>query len=138
MPRGSTTKRCVSCKEVIGVAAKTCKICKAVQPTKQRLAKKLDKFKAKKEGWLENQKKKKKLPHMFWTRHGFWYVFDICNSTSRITDDMTLFFFLGGKVAYIGPQSCGVHCTTWKKDLNSSNAHHSPKVAFGRSCWEVY
>ncbi|MEQ2254514.1 hypothetical protein ILYODFUR_004524 [Ilyodon furcidens] len=54
MPRGSTTTLCINCKAVIAVATKTCKSCQTMQPRKQRLAKKLAKFEAKKEGWLKN------------------------------------------------------------------------------------
>ncbi|XP_034546797.1 G8 domain-containing protein DDB_G0286311-like [Notolabrus celidotus] len=64
MPRGSTTTACISCKAVIGVATKTCKACNTLQPRKQRLAKKLQKFEAKKEGWLKNQRKNKTTSHV--------------------------------------------------------------------------
>lgn len=64
MPRGSTTTLCINCKAVIAVATKTCKSCQAVQPRKQRLAKKLKIFEAKKEGWVKNQKKNKTTSHV--------------------------------------------------------------------------
>ncbi|KAI4794071.1 hypothetical protein KUCAC02_009674 [Chaenocephalus aceratus] len=54
MPRGSTNTTCVSCKEVIAVSTKTCKFCKTLQPRKQRLAKKLQRFEAKKDDLLRN------------------------------------------------------------------------------------
>ncbi|MED6294724.1 hypothetical protein CHARACLAT_023986 [Characodon lateralis] len=64
MPQGSTTTLCINCKAVIAVATKTCKSCQTIQPRKQRLAKKLAKFEAKKEGWLKNQKKKQNTSHV--------------------------------------------------------------------------
>ncbi|XP_023810368.1 uncharacterized protein LOC111947401 isoform X2 [Oryzias latipes] len=64
MPRGSTTKLCVSCKAVIGVATKTCKVCQTIQPMRQRLAKKLEKFQSKKETWLQKHKKNKTTTHV--------------------------------------------------------------------------
>ncbi|XP_023818317.1 uncharacterized protein LOC110014374 isoform X3 [Oryzias latipes] len=64
MPQGSTTKHCVSCRVRIAVATKTCKICQTVQPSKQRLAKKLERFKAKKESWLQNHRKNKTTTHV--------------------------------------------------------------------------
>nr|XP_019955771.1 PREDICTED: uncharacterized protein LOC109637679 [Paralichthys olivaceus] len=64
MPRGSTTTTCVGCKAVIAVATKTCKSCQSEQPRKLRLAKKLQRFEAIKEGWLENQKKNKTTSHV--------------------------------------------------------------------------
>lgn len=64
MPRGSTTTTCVGCGAAIGVATKKCKYCQSEQPRKQRLAKKLQKFDAKKETWLKNQKKNQTTTHV--------------------------------------------------------------------------
>lgn len=61
---GSTITTCVSCKAAIGVATKTCKYCQSLQPRKQRLAKKLLKFEARKETWLKNQKKNQTTSHV--------------------------------------------------------------------------
>lgn len=64
MPRGSTITTCVGCKAAIGVATKTCKYCQSVQPRKQRLAKKLQKFEDRKEMWLKNQNKNQTTSHV--------------------------------------------------------------------------
>ena len=61
---GSTITTCVGCKAAIGVATKVCKYCQAAQPKRQRLAKKLEKFEARKEKWLKNQKKNQTTSHV--------------------------------------------------------------------------
>ncbi|KAF3835542.1 hypothetical protein F7725_028100 [Dissostichus mawsoni] len=50
---GSTSRQCSSCCMSVNVACKTCKFCKALQPRKLRLSKRMDKFDTKANTWLE-------------------------------------------------------------------------------------
>ncbi|XP_034454825.1 uncharacterized protein LOC117769794 [Hippoglossus hippoglossus] len=95
MPRGSTNTTCVGCKAVIGVVTKTCKFCQAVQPRRQRLAKKLQTFEAKKEGCLENQKKNK--------------------TTAHVMDEATNLIFLLEKLHTLGHRAIIFHAKPGKK-----------------------
>lgn len=61
---GSVFKKCISCQANIGVACKVCKQCQTKQPTKARLAKKLQNFEGKKEKWVKNIKKNKITSHV--------------------------------------------------------------------------
>ncbi|XP_034094527.1 uncharacterized protein LOC117561328 isoform X3 [Gymnodraco acuticeps] len=57
---GSTSRQCSSCCMSFNVACKTCKFCKAVQPRKLRLNKKMEKFDTKANTWVQAQKRNRK------------------------------------------------------------------------------
>ncbi|XP_073350196.1 uncharacterized protein [Pagrus major] len=61
---GSTTKRCVFCNTQLGVACKTCKACKAEQPRKLRLKKKIDRFDQKRDSWVHSHQKNRTVSHI--------------------------------------------------------------------------
>ncbi|KAJ4921203.1 hypothetical protein JOQ06_022313 [Pogonophryne albipinna] len=58
---GSTSRQCSSCCMSLNVA---CKFCKAVQPRKLRLSKRMDKFDTKASTWVQAQKKNKTSSHL--------------------------------------------------------------------------
>ncbi|XP_034094511.1 uncharacterized protein LOC117561324 isoform X3 [Gymnodraco acuticeps] len=61
---GSTSRQCSSCCMSFNVACKTCKFCKAVQPRKLRLNKKMEKFDTKANTWVQAQKRNKTSSHL--------------------------------------------------------------------------
>ncbi|XP_041813653.1 uncharacterized protein LOC121621303 [Chelmon rostratus] len=62
--QGSTTKKCVVCHAQLYVACKTCKTCKAEQPPKLRLRKKMEKFDQKRESWVHTHQKNRTTSHI--------------------------------------------------------------------------
>ncbi|XP_036944264.1 uncharacterized protein LOC119013649 isoform X2 [Acanthopagrus latus] len=58
---GSTTKRCVFCHTQLGVA---CKACKAEQPRKLRLKRKMDRFDQKRDSWVHSHQKNRTVSHI--------------------------------------------------------------------------
>ncbi|KAI4811635.1 hypothetical protein KUCAC02_014514 [Chaenocephalus aceratus] len=61
---GSTSRQCSSCCMSLNVACKTCKFCKAVQPRKLRLNKKMEKFDTKANTWVQAQKRNATSSHL--------------------------------------------------------------------------
>ncbi|KAM9386150.1 uncharacterized protein KZ484_007703 isoform 2-T2 [Pholidichthys leucotaenia] len=65
MPRqGSTTRKCVVCLTELNVACKTCIKCKAPQPHKVRLKKKIERFDKKRESWVNTHMKNRTTSHI--------------------------------------------------------------------------
>ncbi|CAL8357857.1 unnamed protein product [Boreogadus saida] len=64
MARGGFKKSCPACQANIFNGCKVCPICKAPQPQKLRLKKKLDKFKKEKDTWVANTKKNQITSHL--------------------------------------------------------------------------
>ncbi|XP_069562679.1 uncharacterized protein [Brachyistius frenatus] len=62
--QGSTTRKCVVCHTQINVACKTCKVCKAEQPHKLRLKKKIEKFDQKRDIWVQTHQKNRTTSHI--------------------------------------------------------------------------
>ncbi|CAL8284499.1 unnamed protein product [Arctogadus glacialis] len=64
MARGGFKKSCPACQANIFNGCKVCPMCKAPQPQKLRLKKKLDKFKKEKDTWVANTKKNQITSHL--------------------------------------------------------------------------
>ncbi|KAG9273587.1 hypothetical protein AMEX_G12759 [Astyanax mexicanus] len=62
--RGTTIKHCVFCHAPLNIACKVCKFCKAEQPYKLRLKKKVEKFDLKSKVWLQSHKKNHTASHL--------------------------------------------------------------------------
>lgn len=61
---GSTTRKCVVCNTQLNIARKICKTCKAEQPQKLRLTKKLEMFDQKRESWIHTRQKNRTSSHI--------------------------------------------------------------------------
>ncbi|CAL8366593.1 unnamed protein product [Gadus morhua 'NCC'] len=64
MARGGFKKSCPACQANIFNGCKVCPMCKAPQPQKLRLKKKLEKFKKEKDTWVANTKKNQITSHL--------------------------------------------------------------------------
>ena len=65
MAKGSLKKACAACQAPIYNGFKVCPTCKAPQPQKMRLKKKLDKFLNQKDAWVANTKRNQVTSHLF-------------------------------------------------------------------------